>query len=144
MKIHKSIRMFLKHLILFMFGGFVYVGMELCFRGYSHISMWFLGGLCFILIGAINELIPWSMKFWKQMLIGAIIITVLEFITGIVVNLWLGLQVWDYSTMPLNILGQICLPFTIIWFFISAIAIVVDDHLRYKWFGEEKPRYDLI
>lgn len=133
-----------KYLTLFMFGGFVYVGMELGFRGYSHISMWILGGLCFILIGALNEFIPWEMKLWKQMLIGAVIITALEFITGIIVNLWLGLQVWDYSDMPFNICGQICLPFTIIWFFISAIAITVDDYLRYKWFNEEKPRYDLI
>ena len=77
-------------------------------------------------------------------MIGAVVVTVLEFITGLVVNVWLGLNVWDYSDMPLNILGQICLPFSIAWIALSAIAIVLDDYLRYWLFKEEKPRYKLI
>ena len=43
--------------------------------------------------------------------------------------------------MPLNIMGQICLPFTILWIFISFIAILVDDQVRYRVFNEEVPRY---
>lgn len=69
---------------------------------------------------------------------------VVEFITGLVVNIWLGLGVWDYSNMPFNLLGQICLPFAFAWVALSAIAIVLDDYLRYWIFGEEKPRYKLI
>ena len=73
-----------------------------------------------------------------------IIITVLEFIFGVVLNIWLGLQIWDYSGMPLNIMGQICLPFTVAWYFLSAAAIILDDYIRYWLFGEEKPRYTLF
>ena len=51
------------------------------------------------------------------------------------------MDVWDYSNMPFNILGQICLPFTILWFFISILAIVLDDWIRYIMFDEEKPHY---
>ena len=78
------------------------------------------------------------------MFIGSTIITVLEFITGCIVNLWLGWNVWDYSNLPLNLLGQICLPFSTLWYFISAIGIVIDDYIRYIYFDEEYPRYKLF
>lgn len=43
--------------------------------------------------------------------------------------------------LPFNILGQISLPFTLIWFLLSGVIIIVDDWLRYKLFKEDKPRY---
>ena len=73
-----------------------------------------------------------------------VIITIIEFISGIILNLLLNLHVWDYSNMPFNILGQICLPFTILWFFISLLAILLDDWLRYKLFNEQLPQYQWV
>ena len=103
--------------------------------------MYLLGGFCFVIVGLINERVSWDMLFQYQCLLGAGIITVLEFITGIIVNIILGFHVWDYSDLPLNILGQICIPFSIIWFFILGIGIVMDDYIRYIFFKEEKPYY---
>lgn len=133
----------IKELILFLIGGFIYLGIELLYRGYSHWTMFLLGGLCFLIIGALNENFEWELSFIKQSCIGAIAVTALEFIFGIVFNIILQLNIWDYSELPLNILGQICLPFTFIWFLLSAIAIVLDDWLRYWLFKEEKPHYHL-
>lgn len=126
---------------LFLIGGAIYVLIELVYRGYSHWTMFLLGGLCFVLIGGVNEYIPWEMPLWLQAGIGAVIITALEFICGCIVNLALGWNVWDYSSTPLNILGQVCLPFAIIWFVIAHFGIVLDDYLRYWLFKEEKPHY---
>ena len=126
---------------LFLIGGAIYVLIELVYRGYSHWTMFLLGGLCFVLIGGVNEYIPWEMPLWLQAGIGAVIITALEFICGCIVNLALGWNVWDYSNTPLNILGQVCLPFVIIWFVIAHFGIVLDDYLRYWLFKEEKPHY---
>lgn len=137
----KKIMSILKFLILFIFGGAVYFLIEILWRGYSHWTMFLLGGLCFVIVGAINNCIPWEMKFEKQMTIGAIIITALEFIVGVIVNLILKWNIWDYSMLPFNILGQISLPFSLIWFLLSGIIIIVDDYLRYKLFKEEKPKY---
>ena len=133
-----------KHVILFTIGGSIYYGIECIYRGYSHWTMAILGGICFVLIGGINEYISWDTPLWKQGLIGSAIVTSLEFVTGCIVNLWLGWNVWDYSDTPFNILGQICIPFSIIWFFISLLAIIVDDYIRYWIFGEEKPKYKLF
>ena len=136
-------RQYLKELFLAAAGGLLYIILELIWRGHSHWTMFILGGLCFALIGGINELIPWCMPLWKQALIGAVIITLLEFLTGCIVNLWLGWAIWDYSAMPLNLLGQICVPYILLWIPVSLVAIFLDDWLRYWMFDEERPHYCL-
>lgn len=128
-------------LVLCSIGGLLYVLCELVFRGRSHWTMFVVGGLCFWLIGLINEVIPWNMPVWLQCIIGAVIITTVEFIAGCIINIGLGWQVWDYSGLPFNILGQVCLPFTVLWTFLSAVCIILDDYLRYRLFGEDKPHY---
>ena len=140
MQIVKTI---IKYCILLIVGGLVYCGIELLWRGHTHWTMFIVGGICFIFCGCINELFDWDMPLWKQMLCCSIGITVIEFISGVIINIIFGLGVWDYSNLPLNVLGQISLLFSIFWFFLSIVAIVLDDYLRYWWFGEEKPHYKL-
>lgn len=139
-----QLKQILKLYILALIGGITYVLIELAWRGYSHISMFILGALCFVLLGGINEFLSWELGFVWQMLIGAGIVTILELIVGIVVNVWLGLEVWDYSNLPFNFMGQICLSFSFAWTLLSGVAIVVDDYLRYWLFGEEKPHYKIL
>ena len=129
---------------LFFVGATIYVVIEKLYRGYSHWTMFLLGGICFIALGLINEVIPWDMPLLLQMFIGGVIITVLEFITGCVVNLWLGWNVWDYSELPFNLWGQISLFSSIVWLGLSLVGIVLDDTIRWKFFGEYKPHYRWI
>ena len=133
-----------KYLFLGIIGSIIYMSLEILWRGYTHWTMGVLGGICFICLGLINELLSWKTPLVLQMLIGSTIITILEFITGCIVNLWLNWNIWDYSDLPYNLLGQICLPFSILWYFISAIGIVIDDYIRYIYFDEERPRYKLF
>jgi uncharacterized membrane protein len=133
-----------KGLILFSIGGFLYMLIEIIYRGYTHWTMGILGGLMFVLVGCINEYLPWDMSIILQSIIGSIMITTAEFIAGCILNIWLGLHIWDYSNLPGNILGQICPQFSIAWLGISVVCIVLDDYLRYFLFGEEKPHYKLI
>ena len=133
-----------KYLVLMATGGLLYVALELVWRGRSHWTMFLLGGICFVALGLINEILPWSMALWKQILIGAAIVTALEFITGCTVNLWLGWNGGDYSRLPGNILGQICPQYCLLWLPVNLAGIVLDDWLRYWWWGEERPRYKII
>ncbi|MDF2801574.1 MAG: putative rane protein [Anaerocolumna sp.] len=134
----------LKYILLFFIGGFSYCGIELLFRGYSHISMLVAGGICFVLIGLLNEIFPYKVSIISQMFISSLIITLVEFISGYIVNILLGLNVWDYSDLPYNFLGQICLLFSNIWFLLSLPAILLDDYLKYYLLGEEKPTYKVF
>lgn len=138
-----KLKEFVKCAVLFILGGLMYIGVEILWRGYSHWTMGVVGGLCFVIIGGLNNYIPWEMTLQKQSAIGAFVVTCVEFVSGIILNLFLRLHIWDYSNLPFNILGQICLPFTVLWFFLSTIAIIVDDYLRYFLFHEKKPKYYL-
>lgn len=124
-------------------GGLLYTLLELAWRGRSHWTMFFLGGACFVLVGAVNESIPWHMPLWQQAAIGAAIITALEFLAGCTVNLWLGWGVWDYSRVPGNVLGQVCIPYMLLWAPVSLAAVVLDDCLRFRLFREERPHYNI-
>lgn len=138
---------FCKYGILGFIGGSLYYIIETIYKGItsgnsSHWTMAILGAICFIIIGSLNELYSWATPLWKQCAISAIVVTILEFVTGCIVNLWLGWNIWHYEHF--DVLGQICLPFSLLWFFLSGIAIVLDDYLRYWIFGEEKPKYKIL
>ena len=136
-------RQYLKISFLFAAGGLLYNLVELIYRGWTHWTMFFLGGLCFVALGAINEVISWAMPLWQQVLIGASIITAMEFVTGCIVNLWLGWGIWDYSGIPGNILGQVCPKFFGLWLLAALAGIVLDDCLRCWMFAEEQPHYNI-
>ncbi len=129
---------------LFMTGGALYFLFETLWRGYSHWTMFVLGGLCFVLVGGLNEFLPWEMPLLHQMLLGGLIITVGELLTGIVVNLWLGWNVWDYTLLPGNLWGQICPQYSLLWVVLSGPIIILDDILRWRWYRERMPSYKLL
>lgn len=137
----KMMKHVLRELILLIIGGIVYMGIEMLWRGRTHWSMGIVGGLCFVIIGLLNETYTYEEPMECQALKSAIIITVIEFIAGCIINLKLGWAVWDYSNLPFNICGQVCLLFMILWFFLAFPAIYLDDCIRYFGWGEAYPRY---
>lgn len=120
-----------ENVALFLLGGLLYYHIEVLWRGFSHISMIFCGGFCFLSVGKIAGLLKEKVSMIGQMVLGALSITGIELLTGVVVNLWLHLNVWDYSDVPGNFLGQICLKYSVFWFFLSAPCIKV-----YNWIEE--------
>lgn len=132
-----------KNLTIFTAGGLCYGLVELAWRSSTHISMFFVGGLCFWLIGSIDEHGGVPSLVYQSML-SCLIVTSVEFTSGVFINIVLGLKVWDYSALPINVLGQICLPFSVLWLIISIPAIYFEDFLRAKLFGEKMKRIDLF
>ena len=133
-----------KNIFLFWFGGSTYLTFEVFYRGYSHWTMFVLAGVIFIILGQINEWYSWDTDILIQCLLGTLLSVVLEFITGCVVNLWLKWDIWDYSNLPFNLFGQICLQFTFLWFIIVLFAIIIDDIIKYKFFDGMKPQYKIL
>ena len=140
MKLQRQIA---KYAFLVWFGGSTYVTLEVFWRARSHWTMFVLAAVVFIMIGLLNEIwAKWNLLV--QTLVGTGIATVLEFITGLVVNVILRWDVWDYSNLPGNIMGQICPQFMILWALIVVVAIILDDIIRWKFFDEEKPHYTIF
>ena len=113
---------------IFIIFGLIYGLLEILWRGYTSLSMIIVGGICGLIIGLINEKIDCSVL--SQMVIGMVIVTVIEFVSGYVLNIKLGLGIWDYSNMKYNFMGQICPQFSMAWFFLSYAIIYIDDYIR--------------
>jgi len=99
---------YVKQPFLFSIGGLGYMGLELLWRGWTHGAMFFAGGTCFLLLGRLKDTPP-----WVKTVAGAGIITAVELVTGLLLNR--RYEIWDYRQAPLNYLGQICLPYSLLW-----------------------------
>lgn len=139
----KIIYQIVKYITLFISGAIVYMALEIIWRGYTFISMGILGGICLILVGLINEIFK-KIPLLYQGFIGSIIITLLEYCTGVLLNIKLGLHIWDYSNLPFNVDGQVCLLFSLIWVLLSVVASIIDDSIRHYIFKEPKKDLKLI
>lgn len=117
-------------------GGMIYVGLELLWRRWSHGSMFLVGGICFLLIGLIPRLLP-GVPELMQAVLGACAVTATELISGLIINDALKLHVWDYSAMPYNFLGQVCMSYFFLWIIVSWMALELHRLLRWKLFGDK-------
>ena len=118
-----------EYLCVFLTGGIIYGCLEMMWRGFTHWSMVAAGGICLLLIHLLNHrLSRWN--FFIRCVVFSLVITAVEFSVGIVVNIFLGLDVWDYSSVPGNILGQICPSFMLLWLAISVPACLLSCTAR--------------
>lgn len=134
----------LKMIILFLVFGALYFCIETVYKGHiTHWTMFVLAGFLGVLIGGLNEHFPWEMSFWQQCFCGMMMVTLAEGLSGLVLNVWLGLHIWDYSHTPCRFFFDQCsVPFSVAWFFLSGVCIIIDDIIRWSLFGEEKPHYN--
>lgn len=139
----------------FMLLGFSFLLVEYVFRCISYdtnnfhpalLLMFFIGGLCGLLIGVLNEraFLNQNVNVFWQSVIGTIIILIIEYFSGLIVNVWLGLNVWSYANYPFNLNGQICLMFAGIWFLMCPFGFWLDDVLRYYIYGGVIAPYKLF
>lgn len=124
---------FAEEFFLIVCGGVGYYALEVLYRGYSHWTMAVCGAVVFCAIYRMNIRLR-NYDILVRALFGALIVTVCEFSTGCVVNLLLGWNVWDYSDIPLNLLGQICLPFCMMWFILSVPVCIICSGIRSRVF----------
>ena len=105
-----------EYLFMGALGGTLYYMIEIIFRGYSHWSMFLLGGICFIFFAQQGLWTKWREPLWKQVLWCTAFVVSAEFITGIIVNKVMGWNVWNYTDQPFHLMGQICFPFVVSFF----------------------------
>ena len=118
------------YVVLFLLGGLIYVSLEFFWRGRSHVSVFFTSGLsCVLLYGVFSQFD--TLLTLIKCLIGALIITALEFITGAIVNVALRLHVWDYSSHRYNLYGQVCLEYSALWMLLCAPITLLPAFVAY-------------
>ena len=133
-----------KILFFLVFGGSLYYSFEVMFRGFSHWTMFVLGGICFVFFYSQGKLTNWTEPLWIQTFRATVFVVSMEFITGIIVNKFLDINVWNYEDMPLHLFGQICLPFAVIFSGLCVMGIILSGNMSHWFFGEEKPHYHIL
>ena len=126
-----------EYFLVFLLGGSVYMLLEISWRSYTHWSMGICGGICFLGIYIFQKKKP-NCHFLLKCLFGSLFITSNEFITGFIVNILLGWNVWDYSRLPLNLLGQICIIYSLLWFLLSYPAFKIASLIKSNIFSYGK------
>ena len=124
----------IKTLHLGAIGGSLYLLAELIWRGYTHWTMGVLGGICFMLFGSLTSI---KVPLYMKALAGTLAVTLLELCAGLILNTWLHLSIWDYSRLPLNLYGQICLPYSLLWLPLSILGILLYPRLQ-SWLFTQK------
>ena len=122
--------------VMFALGAGVYPVVELVWRGHTHWTMSVTGGLCTLLIHLCSRRMS-GRSLAAKCAAGCAVITCTEFSVGCVVNRLLGWNVWDYSSAPLNILGQICPLYSVFWFMLSLPVICVSRWLELRREGTD-------
>lgn len=110
--------------IVFSIGAAAYGLIEILFRGHTHWTMVLTGGACVLTLYYLSGWLLF-MPLILSALAGAMIITCYEFFVGVMVNLKFNWHVWDYSSQPGNVLGQICPAFTALWFIMCLVFFSV-------------------
>ena len=126
----------LKWSFLALSGGVLYYGLEVFYRGYSHWSMALCGALGLCGIYLLNQRLP-RLSLPLRALLISLGITLMELVAGGILNLWLGWEIWDYSSLPYSFAGQICLPFSVLWFLLAVPACLLCKLIQRHVFLED-------
>lgn len=136
-------------LLLWTWTGTTYFFAEVVFktlRGRPETISWTMLALAILLAIPLERFgaeLPWDCPLWLQALICGTAIVAAELAAGLVLNIWLGMAIWDYSALRGNLWGQICPQFWVLWCLLSLPMIVILDWLRYAVEGGETPRYTM-
>ena len=137
-------------MLLWVWGGTVYFLLEVGYislTGHPERISWTMLavaiGLC-IPVERCGAELPWGSPLWLQALACAGLVTGVELVAGLVLNIWMGLDIWDYSGMPGNLMGQICPQFAAVWWGLCLAFIPAFDWLRWIVEGGERPRYFIV
>ena len=104
-------------MLLWTWGGAVYFLLEVAWKtatGEPERISWAMLIVAMLLTVAVERCgyqLPWEVPLFLQALACSVLVTAVEFVSGLIINVWLGLGVWDYSHLPGNIMGQMSLPF---------------------------------
>lgn len=100
---------------MFTLGGSVYGIIEIVWRHYTHWTMILTGGMCFLILFRYFDKAGKGLSLFKKCVTGSAVITAIELVVGCIVNLQFKMHVWDYSNLPLNILGQVTPVYSVLW-----------------------------
>lgn len=94
-------------------------------------------GLCILFGLNLIDISFITSQYWLQVIIKiafmTIIMTVVEYIAGLIFIKGMNIKLWDYSKRKGNIQGIICPLFTLFWAAIAALYVLLIHDVVYSW-----------
>ncbi len=112
---------------MFFIGAVCYGLLEIIWRGYTHWTMVLTGGVCMMILHWSNTRL-YEKSLWVKCAYGCVYITMVEFAVGWIVNIRLHMNVWDYSDQFMNIMGQVCPLYSLIWYFLTIPSVALSNY----------------
>ncbi|MFZ3130374.1 MAG: putative ABC transporter permease [Desulfosporosinus sp.] len=120
------------------FASYAFAGwiLETLYRSFTQqqiVNPGFLKGPFLPLYGSFTLLVaitnPWMSNLaWEwQFLYFMVLSTALEYISGLCLERFFHLRLWDYSDIPLNFQGQIAIPYSLLW---GALGLVFANFIQ--------------
>ena len=137
-------------MLLWVWGGTVYFLLEVGYKsltGHPERISWTMLVVAVLLTIPVERCgaeLPWGCPLWVQALACAFLVTAVELMAGLLLNVALNLNVWDYSNIPFNLLGQICPQYFAVWWTLCLAFRPIFDWLRWAVVGGDKPRYNFF
>jgi uncharacterized membrane protein len=126
-----NLKKILYQIIFFLIGAIGYPCIEMLYRaGKTHWTMILVGGLASLAIIDTNLILK-QKNIFLRILTASSLVTLIEFVSGLILNVWLGMKVWNYTNLPYNVCGQICLKFSIYWTLLCFAVIVLFELLTF-------------
>lgn len=116
-----------EYIFMFLTGAVGYGLLEIIWRGHTHWTMVLTGGLCLMIMHWSN-LRHYNQSLWVKCAYGSLYVTMVEFAVGWIVNIRLGMGVWDYSDRFMNIMGQVCLLYSVFWYFLTIPSVLLTNY----------------
>lgn len=128
----------LENASLFALGGAGYLGIEIAYRGFTHWSMFFAGGLALCLLHALAVR---PLPLPAAAACGAAGVSGLEMAVGLVCRRFLHIVVWDYSAEWGNLAGLVCPRYTLYWLLLCGWVLCVLRRAQRFRLPEQSPVY---
>ena len=111
----------------------------LSLAGWTSIWMFFIGGFAGWFAGFIDTL-RWfaGRKLWLKMLVCGAAITATELLSGLLLNSWLELALWDYRHSRYHLYGQISVRSATAFTTMAPFVLWLNNLLRHRLFDEPK------
>lgn len=116
-----------EYIKLFFIGAVGYGLIEILWRGHTHWTMILTGGVCLMIMHWSN-LRHYDESLWIKCAYGSMYVTLVEFAVGWIVNIRLNMNVWDYSDRFMNIMGQVCLLYSVFWYFLTIPSVMLTNY----------------
>ena len=115
-----TVHLFILYFFLYSFIGWLMETIYATIRQGHFVNRGFLNGpLCPIYgsgcVALILMLSPFKDR-WVMLFLGGVVITsLIELVTGYLMERFFHARWWDYSNIPFNLKGYICLPYSLLW-----------------------------